>query len=60
MSPGHELAGRRSVTAGELEREAALPVRMPDGLLDTIVDSVALGRLVVMAGESVAGPTQAS
>jgi DNA-binding transcriptional LysR family regulator len=53
LPAGHHLAGRSAVTATELQRDDAFQPLCPADSLDTIVDRVALGRLVVIVGESV-------
>jgi DNA-binding transcriptional LysR family regulator len=51
----HPLAKEAVVTLADLRSDPAYSAECPDTSLDEIVDLVALGRLVVMAGESVTG-----
>jgi DNA-binding transcriptional LysR family regulator len=60
LPAGHQLASRREVTRAEIRREESFAATCPPLGLDEIVELVALGRLVVVVGESVTtrlGPT---
>ena len=57
---GHRLAGRGEVTVGELRGEEVFAEKCPPVALDELVDLVALGRLIVVAGDGVVGRLGAS
>jgi DNA-binding transcriptional LysR family regulator len=53
LPTGHPLADRPFVTLAEVEALPAYAAQMPNEALDTMVDRVALGQLVVVVGDSV-------
>lgn len=53
LPPGHSLADRPFLTLAEVETLPGYEARLPNEALDSMVDRVALGRLVVVVGESV-------
>jgi DNA-binding transcriptional LysR family regulator len=54
LPAGHRLAGRAAVMAGDLRQEETFREECPAVGLDEIVDMVALGKLIVIVGESAA------
>ena len=53
LPTGHPMAERVAVTLAELAKDNAFQAQCPADSLDAIVDRVALGSLVVIAGEGV-------
>jgi hypothetical protein len=53
----HPLAGSRSLSLSRLRAEATFAEQCPALSLDEIIDSIALDRLIVIAGESAAART---
>ncbi|GHD01459.1 LysR family transcriptional regulator [Streptomyces violarus] len=53
LPAGHPLSDRPFLTLAEVEALAGYEAQLPNEPLDTMVDRVALGRLVVVLGESV-------
>jgi hypothetical protein len=53
LPAGHVLAERPFLTLAEVEALPGYAAQLPNEPLDTMVDRVALGRLVVVVGESV-------
>jgi len=53
LPTGHPLAGRPFLTLAEVEALPGYEAELPNEALDTMVDRVALGRLVVVVGDSV-------
>lgn len=53
LPAGHPLAERPFLTLTEVEALAGYAAQLPNEALDTMVDRVALGRLVVVVGDSV-------
>jgi DNA-binding transcriptional LysR family regulator len=54
LSAAHTLATRAAVTAEQLRAEPTFDPQCPQRPLDEVIDLVALGRLVVVVGESAA------
>jgi DNA-binding transcriptional LysR family regulator len=52
LPAGHLLAARATVTVADLQRDPAYRPQCPVEPLDAVVERVALGRLVVVVGES--------
>jgi DNA-binding transcriptional LysR family regulator len=55
LPSAHPLAQRGAVMLADLRRDPAYSAACPETSLDEIIDLVALGRLIVIAGESVTG-----
>ncbi|MEV0218897.1 LysR family transcriptional regulator [Streptomyces sp. NPDC050704] len=55
LPAGHRLAERPFLSLTEVEALAGYKAHLPNEALDVMVDRVALGRLVVVVGESVRG-----
>ena len=53
LPTGHPLADRPFLTLTEVEALPGYEARLPNEALDAMVDRVALGRLVVVVGDSV-------
>ncbi|WSQ13072.1 LysR family transcriptional regulator [Streptomyces sp. NBC_01231] len=53
LPAGHPLADRPFLTLAEVEELPGYEAQLPNEALDTMVDRVALGRLVVVVGDSV-------
>ena len=55
LPSAHALAGKATVPLADLECDPVYSALCPEAALDEVVDLVALGRLVVIAGESAVG-----
>jgi len=53
LPAGHPLTDRPFLTLTEVQELPGYAARLPDEALDTMVDRVALGRLVIVVGDSV-------
>src|SRR5262249_13548319 len=60
VAAGHPLGNRATVAFSDLEREPLFQAQCPAAPTDQLLDLVALGRLIMVAGGSTADRTDAS